>query len=119
MQMLGPKMPGFMKGSDAIREAFDDLRAHEVGMIAGMRAALARVLRRFDPALLKRRLGEGGPLGTFVPAARRARLWEMFEARLWEMYREANDDFHSAFAEAFIKAYEEQIALDRAHPRKS
>ena len=119
MQMLGPKMPGFMKGSDAMRDAFDDLRAHEVAVIAGMRAALAEVLRRFDPTLLQKRLGGSGALDTFVPAARRARLWEMFEARFQEIYREANDDFRSVFGEAFIKAYEEQIELDRAHRRKS
>lgn len=119
MQMLGPRMPGFMKGGEAMRDAFDDLRAHEVGVIAGMRAALADVLQRFDPALLQKRLGESGLLDTLVPAARRARLWDLFEARFAELYREANDDFQSLFGEAFTKAYEEQVELDRARRRQT
>ena len=119
MQMLGPRMPGFMTTAEAMRDAFDDLRAHEVGVIAGMRAALAEVLRRFDPALLQARLGEGGLLESLVPAARRARLWDLFETRFQELYREANDDFQSLFGEAFTKAYEEQIELDRAQRRQT
>jgi len=119
LQMLGPKMPGFMTTGEAMQDAFDDLRAHEVGVIAGMRAALAEVLRRFDPVLLQERLGKGGLLDTLVPTARRARLWDLFEARFQELYREANDDFQSLFGEAFTKAYEEQIELDRARRRRS
>jgi FHA domain-containing protein len=118
MQMLGPRMPGFMKGGEAMRDAFDDLRAHEVGVIAGMRAALADVLQRFDPALLQKRLGESGLLDALVPGARRARLWDLFEASFAQLYREANDDFQSLFGEAFTKAYEEQIELDRARRRQ-
>jgi FHA domain-containing protein len=118
MQMLGPRMPGFMKGGEAMRDAFDDLRAHEVGVIAGMRAALADVLQRFDPALLQSRLGESGLVDALLPAARRARLWDLFEARFQELYREANDDFQSLFGEAFTRAYEEQIQLDRARRRQ-
>jgi len=58
------------------------LRAHEVGMIAGMRAALAEVLRRFDPAILQERTGTGGLLDSLMPAARRGKLWDLFEVPL-------------------------------------
>ena len=39
---------------------FDDLRAHEIGVIAGMRAALAEALLRFELGALEKRLGKGG-----------------------------------------------------------
>jgi FHA domain-containing protein len=113
MQMLGPKMPGFMATREAMEDAFDDLRAHEVGVIAGVRAALAEVLRRFDPATLEERLGKGGLLDSLVPAARRAKLWDLFQVQFEQLCREANDDFQSLFGEAFIKAYEDQIEQDR------
>lgn len=45
------RIPGFMRADVAMRDAFDDLRAHEVGVIAGTRAALTEVLGRFDPAV--------------------------------------------------------------------
>ena len=81
---------------------------------AGGRVAAVRPRRS-----CKQRLGESGLLDTLVPAARRARLWDLFEARFEELYREANDDFQSLFGEAFTKAYEEQIELDRARRRQT
>jgi len=113
MQILGPKMPGFMSSVDAMQDAFDDLRAHEVGVIAGTRAALSAVLRRFDPKALEERLGSGGLFDNLVPATRRAKLWAAFEAQFNEVYREAEDDFNKLFGEAFIRAYEAEVARHR------
>jgi FHA domain-containing protein len=114
MQMLGPRVPGFMSTARAMQEVFDDLRAHEVGVIAGMRAALAEVLQRFDPAALEKRLGHGGLLDSLVPASRHAKLWILFAARFQEIYNEAQDDYQALFGDAFTKAYEEQVEQDRA-----
>ena len=36
-----------------MRDAYDDLRAHQFGFLAGMRAALEGMLKRFDPARSK------------------------------------------------------------------
>jgi FHA domain-containing protein len=119
MQMLGPKMPGFMRTADAMQDAFDDLRAHEVGVIAGMRAALGAVLKRFDPAVLEARLGKGGLLDALVPNAREGKLWNLFSERFQEIFHEAEDDFQALFGQAFIKAYEEQVAQDRAKRKRS
>jgi FHA domain-containing protein len=118
MQMLGPKMPGFMRTSEAMQDAFDDLAAHEVGVIAGMRAALAAVLKRFDPAVLEQRLGKGGLLDSLVPNAREGKLWNLFSERFQEIFREAEDDFQALFGKAFIEAYEEQVARDRAKRKR-
>jgi protein involved in polysaccharide export with SLBB domain len=89
MQILGPRMPGFMAPMDSMADAFEDLRAHEVGVIAGTRAAFTEVLRRFDPKELEQRLGKGGVLDGIVPGLRDARLWELFVARFQEVYKDA------------------------------
>lgn len=118
MQILGPKMPGFMGPTDAMGNAFEDLRAHEVGVIAGTRAAFAEVLRRFDPKLLDERLGKGGALQSLFPSLRHAKLWELFEQRYGELYRDAQDDFDSLYGLAFTKAYEEEVARNRQTNKK-
>ncbi len=117
MQILGPKMPGFMSSVDAMEDAFDDLRAHEVGVIAGTRAALGEVLRRFDPKVLEARLGTGGLIDNLVPATRRSKLWAAFEAQFNEVHREAEEDFNKLFGEAFIVAYQAEVARHRSPPR--
>lgn len=109
MQLLLPQGSGFMKPDEAMRDAYDDLRAHQIGFMAGMRAALACVLARFTPAELEARLTTKSFLDSVLPANRKAKLWDLFEQRYSDISREAEDDFHSLFGREFLKAYEAQI----------
>ena len=118
MQLLGPRMPGFMAPADSMADAFEDLRAHEVGVIAGTRAAFTEVLRRFDPKELEQRLGTGGLLDGILPGRRDAKLWELFVARFQEVYKDAQDDFDSLYGLAFTQAYEAEVRRARAERRR-
>jgi predicted component of type VI protein secretion system len=82
-------MPGFMRADVAMRDAFDDLRAHEVGVIAGTRAALTEVLGKFDPAVLGEKLAKGSVLESVMLSARKAKLWDMYLERYLQIRREA------------------------------
>ena len=110
MQLLVPPGSGFMPPTEAMRDAYDDLRAHQIGFVAGLRAALASVLNRFTPAELETRLTTRTLLDSVLPANRKAKLWDLYEQRYSEISREAEDDFHSLFGREFLKAYEAQIA---------
>ena len=107
--LFGPPMRGFMAPVPSVRNAFDDLRAHQIAFLAGMRAALDGVLKRFAPASLEPKLSSGSRLSQLVPAMRKAQLWELFQALYGEISREAEDDFHSLFGKEFLRAYEEHL----------
>ena len=111
--LLGPPAPGFMPPATAMRDAFDDLRAHQLGVMAGMRAALEGVLQRFDPKQLEGKLSKRSAIDSIIPATRKARLWEAFNELFAQLQTEAQDDFDEIFGKAFLKAYEDQ--LDRLH----
>ena len=111
--LLGPPAPGFMAAAPAVRDAFDDLRAHQLGVMAGMRAALDGVLQRFDPTQLEAKLTKKSAINSIIPATRKARLWELFQELFGQLQSEAQDDFDELFGKAFLKAYEDQ--LDRLH----
>ncbi len=53
MQMFGSRMPGFMPPRQAVRDALIDLQAHQLGMIAGIRAIIASMLQSFNPEQLE------------------------------------------------------------------
>jgi len=110
LQMFGARIPGFMGPVDAMQDAFRDLRAHEVGIIAGMRAALAEVLGRFEPKELEKRLKPPGVLESLLPNSHQARLWETFTEMYVDISREAQDDFQTLFGKAFLAAYESEVA---------
>ncbi len=108
-QLLLPQGGGFMKPEEAMRDAYDDLRAHQIGFMAGMSAALAGVLKRFEPAVLEQRVVGRSLLDNILPGSHKARLWDLFEQMYGEISREAADDFHTLFGREFLKAYEEQV----------
>jgi len=108
--LLGPGMRGFMGPEEAMRDAYNDLRAHEFGVMVGMRAALTHVLQRFTPDELEKKIAAKSALDSLFAANRKAKLWDQFVALYGNIAAEAEDDFHSLFGKAFVKAYEEQMA---------
>ena len=106
--LLQPGRPGYMPPARAAREAFDDVRIHQLAVMAGVQAALMNLLRTFDPALLEARLQKGGMVESLMPGARRAKLWEAFCAAYKDIARDADSDFQAVFGREFARAYTEQ-----------
>jgi FHA domain-containing protein/type VI secretion system protein len=108
-QMLSAQIPGYLPPLAAIAGAFDDLKAHELAVIAGMRAALAAVVQRFDPARIEQRLSEPGRLDKLLPASRKARMWDRLVELYGDLARDADEDLQRLFGEKFSGAYEQQV----------
>ncbi|MEJ1172062.1 type VI secretion system-associated FHA domain protein TagH [Variovorax sp. CCNWLW235] len=108
--LLGPGVRGFMPPEAAMRDAFNDLRAHQFGVMVGMRAALAHVIARFEPDELEKKISARSALDALFSANRKAKLWDQFVALYGGIASEAEDDFHNLFGKAFLEAYEEQMA---------
>ncbi len=100
---------GFMQPVEALQDAFDDLLAHQVGFVAGMRAATEALVQRFDPKLLEQRLEKKSLVETVIPAKRKSKLWERYEELYGEIKAEAEDDFEALFGREFVSAYEAQV----------
>jgi type VI secretion system FHA domain protein len=102
-------VPGFLRADEAMRDAYRDLRAHELAVMAGMRSALAGLLQRFDPKALESRITGKSGLGMLLAGGRRAQLWEAYQELFGQLSAEAEDDFHQVFGRAFLQAYEDQL----------
>lgn len=118
-QMLTGAMGGYMAPLDAMAGAFDDLRAHELAVIAGMRAALGAVLHRFDPARIEARLAVPTVMDKMLSSNRKAKLWDRLVELYGEIAREADDDLQRLFGEKFSAAYEEQVERLRLAKRQA
>jgi len=99
---------GYLAPIESIHEANEDIEAHMLAVMAGMQAALKVVLTRFEPDELEARLGQSAVL-LKVPLYKQAKKWDLFKNLYSEIAREAEDDFHVLFGEAFAKAYSEQV----------
>jgi FHA domain-containing protein/type VI secretion system protein len=117
-QMLTGRSAGYLPPDEAVRSAFDDIEAHELAVLAGMRAALANVLGRFNPASIEAEMKDPGALEKML-SNRKAKLWDLFVELQGAVAREADHDFQKLFGSAFNDAYEAQIeALHAARKRQ-
>jgi FHA domain-containing protein len=108
--LLVPRGRGFMPPLRAVTDAYDDLRSHQQGFMAGMRSALAVVLARFNPQELEKRLAEHSMVDSFLPTSRKAKLWDLFGQVYGEISKEAESDFHALLGPEFLRTYREHVA---------
>ncbi|WP_248323891.1 MULTISPECIES: type VI secretion system-associated FHA domain protein TagH [unclassified Caballeronia] len=103
--MLRGAGAGYLAGDDALEGAFDDIRRHELAVLAGMRAAMQHLLRRFDPDVIA---GEGASRGwlDWLPGRRKAQQWDRLVALHRELMRASADDLAALCGNAFYDAYE-------------
>jgi type VI secretion system FHA domain protein len=101
--------PAYLPALEAARGAFEDIQAHEMAMIAGLRAALRALLARFEPGALEARLDAASGLDRLLPMARKSRYWDLFTETYEQVAADAAEDFMQLFGEAFTRAYEDQI----------
>jgi len=110
MQMFGARMPGFLTPEAAVNDALGDLQSHQLGMVAGMRAALLALLQRFDPAALNDATPhDGGLAERWLPGGRDARLWRELQQLHAQTAAAVEDDFHAVFGKAFQQAYDREM----------
>lgn len=116
--LLSQDRPGFKDGPEALSEAYDDLAAHQLAVLAGMQSALTALLRRFDPKRLEQRLGEDRSVASMF-TGKKARYWDAFTQLYGDISEEISEDFQAVFGQAFAKAYEEQVRNQRCRASKS
>jgi len=103
----------FMPADQAVQDGFEDLRAHQLAVMAGVQAAIRHLLARFEPQALEARMGKGGGLASLLPGSRQAQCWQQFVELYATLSREAEDDFQDLFGREFGRAYEQHIARQR------
>ena len=108
-RLMIPQRDGYMSPDQSIVEAFDDLKVHQVAVLAGMQTAIQTVLKRLDPKILAQKLQHISSISASIPFHRQAKLWELFEQLYEEIEQQTQDDFNQIFGQAFAEAYSTQI----------
>ena len=113
-QLFSAPRPGFLSAEAAFAEALQDIRHHELAVVAGMRAAFNSLLRKLSPEMVEAafRAHRRHGLGLFGD-----RFWNFYKEYHADFQANAGDDFQGIFGQDFVRAYEEQLA--RLNPRKS
>jgi len=107
--LLVKRNAAYLPPVEAFADAFEDLRNHQIAMLAGMRVAFESMLGEFDPKHLQeefdRQLGKGSLLS--VPA--KLRYWDLYCDRCHDIVKDPEASFRELFGEEFARAYEAQL----------
>ncbi|MBC8720705.1 type VI secretion system-associated FHA domain protein TagH [Paraburkholderia sp. 31.1] len=105
-RLLAPPDGGFLRGNAALNDAADDIRNHQMAMLAGVRSAFQSLLAHFDPARIERE-AEGSVRR--LPLGGRPRHWERYKEQFEEVTSNPDECFRRLFGDEFARAYEEQL----------
>ncbi len=108
--MLKRPRQGYLAPEAAFPNAYDDMKAHWMAMMAGMRTALDCVHAHFAPAAIERGMPQEAMVDRLLPASRKAKLWDRFVATYAQVASDSDEEFQRRFREQFAEAYESQAA---------
>jgi type VI secretion system protein ImpI len=107
--LLGRRNPAYLGPQEAFDDALNDVRFHQLAMLAGVRAGFDNLLNRFDPAQLQELFERQGKRGGLFGS--KSTHWERYAERYEEMTRDRDDTFRRLFGEEFARAYEQQLSV--------
>jgi len=118
-RLLLPPSKGYLPPVEAIQEATDDIQAHQMALLAGLRAALSSLVALFDPEALEKDSQQVSAVDNLLPFTRKARYWELFKIRYRQAAADAENDFLHFLGDEFAIAYELQIQRLKSARRKN
>lgn len=104
---------GFLQGPEAIRESFEEVKAHMLGTLAGFEAAIGVALDLVGPAEIGRR-AQGH--GNFLKG-RAAACWEEYEKAHGALAAEVRERREGPVSKAFAAAYHRAMAEPGTTPQ--
>jgi type VI secretion system protein ImpI len=119
--LLVKRNAAFLGPVEAFEDAFQDVRNHQMAMLAGMRVAYQAMLAEFEPGQLQEKFDRQVKGGSFLSGSAKSKYWELYDNKFRDMVKDADSSFRHLFGDEFAKAYEEQLArlktLGRAERR--
>ncbi|MDR3443683.1 MULTISPECIES: type VI secretion system-associated FHA domain protein TagH [unclassified Dyella] len=106
-KIMAPPSAAFLAGSAAFDDAFDDIRCHQMAMLAGMRAAFDSLLFHFNPDRFERETDSAARRSAF---SGKGRYWDRYRENFDELSKDPDGCFRRLFGDEFARAYEAQLA---------
>lgn len=107
--LLVKRNEAYLDTPSAFEDAFADVRAHQLAMLAGMRAAFDFMLERFSPQALRTQFDARPGRKVSLSFGSGGRYWESFEEFYKELTADDDDCFRRLFGDQFARSYEEQL----------
>ena len=114
--LLVKRNPAYLGPVAAFEGAFDDLRIHQMAMLAGLRAGYEAMVAAFNPDGLEQKFERYAKPGGLLGGAAKQRYWDHYREEFKEMVGDADASFRTLFGQAFAEGYEEQARQLKRRP---
>jgi predicted component of type VI protein secretion system len=115
--LLVKRVAGYLGPVDAFEDAFDDIRSHQVAMLAGLRVAFDAMLQQFDPERLQEEFDRQTKKAALVSLPAKLRYWDQYSLKFHDMVRDSEACYSKLFGDEFARAYEEQLSRLKGQSR--
>ena len=115
--LLVKRNAAYLGPVEAFADAFDDLRDHQLAMLAGMRVAFEAMLADFDPDRLQEEFDRQIAKVSLPLMPAKMRYWDLYREKRREIKKDPEAAFARLFGEEFARAYEEQFRELQAQRR--
>jgi type VI secretion system FHA domain protein len=115
--LLVKRNAAYLGPVDAFADAFDDLRDHQLAMLAGLRVAFDAMLTEFDADRLQEACDTQMSKHALPLIPAKMRYWELYREKCQELVKDPDATFDRLFGEEFRRAYEEQFRKLKAARR--
>lgn len=105
--LLGDPLPGFEDSEQAIRGAFEDLKRHQLAMLAGVQRAVQAVFDRLSPAEIEKLTEKAGAKKNLL--SRRVNPWTVYATVFEALRKDATSNANGVMSVAFREGYEEYL----------
>ena len=99
---------GYQSPADAFQEGIDDIKAHQIAMMAGMRAGYKAIMDQFDPDRLEDSFGMGQKRGRLLDVVNKTKSWDLYR-KMCEDLGDDDQTFRRLFGDEFAEEYEKQM----------
>ena len=121
MNLLFKPNASYVAPVDAVREAFEDIKGHQVALLGGMLDAFQDYYERLDPEELEQRFDQGMKRSALLGAANKIKYWELYGELYQVMTQHSPGSFPRLFGDELARAYEhhiESLAKEHQQPAK-
>jgi type VI secretion system FHA domain protein len=111
LRLLAPSPEaGRMTGAQAVTDALEEIRAHQLATSAAIQAAFQSMLSCFEPQALEARFDRRLKHAGVLPIGAKFRYWQLYVELFEELASGSDGGFQKLFGEAFAETYNTQLA---------
>lgn len=104
--VIGQTLPGFMDGEEAVRTSFEDIKKHQLAMLAGVQNALTTAFSRLSPGEMEKLVENADGQKKGFLGRRGIDRWSMYVTVYENLRKDATSNANGIMSSAFREGYE-------------